>query len=682
MLRMVRRTPDEDRSQGPFYDQERARELFGAVKRTVFPSLYQNGQSPTRIWVVGCGAGEVVYSLATMWVDFLERAGASDRAFRVFGTDTNDGAIAAAREGRYDKDIRNLISAAHLEHFFAPTQSGYRVLLGLRERCVFGQHDIFNDAVFSMMDLIVCCSPWLGLPRSAQQRVWRGFRAALRTQRWLILGSGQTDSLPGFDCLDPQHGIFLRTAGPGTNEVPASDGLDAALLARLDAIADELSPGDRDLPGAILGNDLTILRFRGRTGAYFEPTLGALGFHALDMVRGEIHGPLREALDEARTRGLPAQRVAICRSERLQHSVEIEVVPFSVDSLQLLLVRFREQWAGEHPSDPRHRALKTAIAALDARTDELLATREELDTVRERLDCARQEIAVLTAEMAGRSAASERLSDDSLRKRERMHRHIALESALVDQRERRRAEAPKSKCGYRSRPRQAISDDDGEQFTMSVLIVDDHRLMREGLKAILAHAGVEIAGEAGTGRDAIALYLSLRPSVVLMDISMADLNGIEATRALRARAPEAKVLMLSMHADRRYVTASFDAGAIGYVVKTSASEELIQAVAATERGERFVSPALDLDGLARDGWSGEMGTDGESKHELTPREREVLSLLTEGNSSKQIASALNLGVATVETHRRQLMRKLRLRTVAELTKYAIREGLTSLDTPT
>jgi DNA-binding NarL/FixJ family response regulator len=215
---------------------------------------------------------------------------------------------------------------------------------------------------------------------------------------------------------------------------------------------------------------------------------------------------------------------------------------------------------------------------------------------------------------------------------------------------------------------------------MQVLIADDHRLMREGLKAILTHAGANIAGEAGTGREAIALYLSLRPAVVLMDISMSDLNGIEATRELRARAPGVKVVMLSMHADRRYVTASFEAGAIGYVLKSSASEELIEAVAAAERGDRYVSPAVS--GLSRDGWLGEMqAAGGASQRELTPREREVLSLLTEGNSSKEIASALSLAVATVETHRRQLMRKLRIRTVAELTKYAIREGLTSLDGP-
>jgi signal transduction histidine kinase/chemotaxis methyl-accepting protein methylase len=411
MLQVVRRKSDVESPPGPFYDQARAHELLGAVKRTIYPSLWQNDQSPTRIWVVGCGAGEVVYSLATMWSDFLERAGSANRAFRVFGTDANEGAIAAAREGRYDDDIRNLISPEHLERFFAPTESGHRVLLGLRERCVFGQHDILNDSVFAMMDLIVCCSPWLGLPLDAQHRVGRGFRAALRPQRWLLLGSGQTDALPGFECLDPQHGIFQRTVTPGTNETAASADIDPALLTRLDRIADELSPGERDLPGAILGSDLGVLRFRGRTGAYFESTSGAFGFNALHMARGEIHLPLREALDEARACGQRAQRVAICRSELRQHSVEIVVVPFVVDLRSFLLVRFREHWAGEHPGMP-NRPLETAIAELDARTEELLVTREELDATREHLDYTRQENAVLSAEMVGRSAASERACHD------------------------------------------------------------------------------------------------------------------------------------------------------------------------------------------------------------------------------------------------------------------------------
>ena len=215
---------------------------------------------------------------------------------------------------------------------------------------------------------------------------------------------------------------------------------------------------------------------------------------------------------------------------------------------------------------------------------------------------------------------------------------------------------------------------------MNILLVDDHQMMRDGLRMLLERADFRVVGEAATGQEALAAARALLPDVVVMDISMPGMNGIDATRRLLAELPQTKVVGLSMNADRRYAVALFDAGAQAYVVKNSASEELIHALHAVAAGNKYVSPAI-----------GEMPTYGPdplgsqasaiepwSHKALSPREREVLQLVAEGKSSKDVATELGVAVSTVETHRRQIMDKLELRTIAELTKYAIREGLTSI----
>lgn len=218
---------------------------------------------------------------------------------------------------------------------------------------------------------------------------------------------------------------------------------------------------------------------------------------------------------------------------------------------------------------------------------------------------------------------------------------------------------------------------------MRILLCDDHGIVREGLRAILAEQGLEVVGEARSGREAIAMATRLRPAVVLMDISMPDLNGVLATQRLLVEAPESKVIALSMHADHRYVTAMFRAGASGYVVKSSLSEELMQAIHCVTNNGRYVSPTIAGVDLEQTPASGAVAS-SESRSTpaikvLSAREREVLQLVADGMSTKEIATALDIATSTVETHRRQLMDKLNLRTVAELTKYALREGLTSLD---
>lgn len=221
---------------------------------------------------------------------------------------------------------------------------------------------------------------------------------------------------------------------------------------------------------------------------------------------------------------------------------------------------------------------------------------------------------------------------------------------------------------------------------MKILIADDHRIMRDCLKSTLESAGFSVVGCAANGHEALQLARELKPDVVTMDISMPELDGIVATRRLVRELPALRVLGLSMKADRQNVMAMFAAGAAGYLSKTTASAgELLSAIGSVASGHKYVSPgvaALVLDNAPETASvrpaSGRARTQDVSKP-LSGRERQVLQLIAEGCSSKQIATRLILAVPTVETHRRQVMNKLGLRSVAELTKYAVREGLSPLD---
>ncbi len=214
---------------------------------------------------------------------------------------------------------------------------------------------------------------------------------------------------------------------------------------------------------------------------------------------------------------------------------------------------------------------------------------------------------------------------------------------------------------------------------MKVLLVDDHKMMRDGLRAILEkHEGVHVVGEASDGHEAVALARKLRPRLVVMDVTMPGLNGIDATRQIAAELPGVKVIGLSMNSDRRYVLAMLAAGASGYLLKNAASEELTRAIEAVAAGGKYVSP-LVADAVIASAVGDAPPPSAAGIKELSGREREVLQLLAEGATSKQIATKLGVALSTVETHRKQIMAKLSLRSVAELTKYAIRQGLTSVD---
>jgi DNA-binding NarL/FixJ family response regulator len=213
---------------------------------------------------------------------------------------------------------------------------------------------------------------------------------------------------------------------------------------------------------------------------------------------------------------------------------------------------------------------------------------------------------------------------------------------------------------------------------VKVLLADDHAIMREGLRAILdKRADVTVVAEAADGHEAVGLAKSMKPEVVVMDVTMPNLNGVEATRQIMAASPDTKVIGLSMNSDPRYVIAMFSAGASGYILKNAASEELMRAIDAVLEGQKYVSPLVGEVVVTSAVESSRLRL--VEKTELSAREREVLQLLAEGATSKEIATRLGVATSTVESHRRQIAEKLGLRSVAELTKYAIREGLTSVD---
>lgn len=210
-----------------------------------------------------------------------------------------------------------------------------------------------------------------------------------------------------------------------------------------------------------------------------------------------------------------------------------------------------------------------------------------------------------------------------------------------------------------------------------VLIVDDHQILRQGLKSLLEkEPDLKVIAEAEDGRSALEIMQATPADVVIMDVAMPGLNGMEATRKALAINPAAKVIGLSMHTDQRFVTEMLRAGAAGFVSKECAFEELVQAIRTVEAGKRYLSPSLK--GLSDDSADGGFAEASNAFSSLTNREREVLQLMAEGQNTKQIAMNLHVSIKTIETHRRQIMEKLDLYSVAELTKYAIREGLTTL----
>jgi DNA-binding NarL/FixJ family response regulator len=211
-----------------------------------------------------------------------------------------------------------------------------------------------------------------------------------------------------------------------------------------------------------------------------------------------------------------------------------------------------------------------------------------------------------------------------------------------------------------------------------VLLADDHKLIRAGLVLVVQQQpDLSVIGEADDGRQAVQLVESLKPDVVVMDIGMPNLNGIEAARQITASRPDTAVVILSMHADEGYVLRALKAGARAYLLKDSATTDLVQAIRAVVEGKSFFSPAVSKV-LLQDYMRKLHRSGAEDSYDLlSPREREVLQLVAEGQSNKEVANLLNLSTYTVETHRAKIMQKLNLKGVPELILYAVRKGIIS-----
>ena len=209
------------------------------------------------------------------------------------------------------------------------------------------------------------------------------------------------------------------------------------------------------------------------------------------------------------------------------------------------------------------------------------------------------------------------------------------------------------------------------ELIIRILLADDHTIVRQGLKLILsANPDLQIVGEAANGRQAVEMAAQLKPDIVLMDVAMPDMNGVEATKRIVASNHRARVLVLSMHKEGVYVREILRAGARGYILKDAIDTELLNAIRSVARGDGYVSPSVSS-ALLQD--YGQRSTDPADS--LSPREREVLGLIAEGKTNKEVATKLNLSVYTVDSHRSKIMEKLNLHSTGELVRFAIKNGL-------
>jgi len=213
-----------------------------------------------------------------------------------------------------------------------------------------------------------------------------------------------------------------------------------------------------------------------------------------------------------------------------------------------------------------------------------------------------------------------------------------------------------------------------------IVLADDHALVRSGIKALLvAMPGVEVVGEAADGGEAIELIARLKPDLVVLDIAMKGMNGLEALRRLRGDYPATRFLMLSMYGSEEYVMQALNAGANGYLFKDSAATELEKALAELRQGRQYLDSHISREAL--DSYMKRVSQNGAPVEVLTPRQREILQLIAEGNNTKEIAYQLNLSAKTVETHRAQIMERLHLRNLPQLVLYAVRHGLVAPEEP-
>lgn len=217
-------------------------------------------------------------------------------------------------------------------------------------------------------------------------------------------------------------------------------------------------------------------------------------------------------------------------------------------------------------------------------------------------------------------------------------------------------------------------------MSIRLILADDHQMMREGLRAIVdKHPDLQVVGEASNGQETVSLVPASGAHIVVMDVAMPDLNGIEATRKIRSQHPHIGIVALSAHANKEYIREMLRAGASAYVLKQRAGEELVRAIREVANGKKYLSADIARGVVDEYVALSAIRQERPAFVTLTDREREVLQQLAEGRTTKEMADLLHVSVKTIETHRRNIMEKLKLHSVAELTKYAIREGVTSVE---
>lgn len=207
-------------------------------------------------------------------------------------------------------------------------------------------------------------------------------------------------------------------------------------------------------------------------------------------------------------------------------------------------------------------------------------------------------------------------------------------------------------------------------MSLRILLAEDHVIVLQGLRAILEKEGFEVVGEASDGREAVRLAEKLRPDLAVIDVAMPLLNGVDAAREIMRASPGTRTVMLSVHSEEHYVIEALRAGATGYLVKTKAAQDLVQAIREVSRGAVYLSP-----GISRDAVMAYLNGDGALGDPLTQREREVLQLIAEGKTTKEVANVLGISVKTAESHRSRIMEKLDIHETATLVRYAIRQGI-------
>ncbi|MCP3874181.1 MAG: response regulator transcription factor [Desulfobacteraceae bacterium] len=212
-----------------------------------------------------------------------------------------------------------------------------------------------------------------------------------------------------------------------------------------------------------------------------------------------------------------------------------------------------------------------------------------------------------------------------------------------------------------------------------VIIADDHAIIREGLKSLLEKKGVSVIDIAKNGREAIDLAIKHRPDIIMMDISMPDLNGVEATAVIKREVPNIKVIALSMHSSKKIIDKMFASGASGYILKETAFDELYDAIQEVSKGNFYLSPSIARMYIDSQGNMFTAGHDIPKSNKISKKEREVLQLVAEGEKTRNIAEKMSISVKTVEVHRRNIMKKLSIFNIAGLTKFAIKEGIVSLE---